>query len=349
MGLKESADVVTKTCMDIKKGENAVVITDNATLNIGWALYDSASEITDEAQIVILDELGSRPLPKFPDKLQSLVKDVDVSVLAAKSMPGELISVRRPWLNMIKERKKRHGHMPNITHDEFITGLMVDYEKNAELTQNVHETLKDARQLRITTRLGTDLTITLNPNYKMLIDNGLYRGKPGDKIWGNIPAGEVFTTPENVEGVAIIDGCFGDGFDTIYGNVARTPVKLDIEKSRIKTVASNHSSLEQSLKRYFAQHPNANQIGEIGIGTNLGFAVANWEHVNMLAGEKDARYVHIAAGNGYADETGAPAERFDAPCHIDGTISGADLIAITAEGKEKVIKINGEFVDEMLK
>lgn len=346
-----AAKTVLKTCLNVRSHEKLVILNDNSTYVIGAALYEVAKEDLnlEDVQWHHLEMLSEkRPFKTFPKQLSKALEDVDVSIYAARSLEGELQTFRRPWIQTMVKNGRRHAHMPNITPDEFKHGINTDYIELSKYTQKIYDVLKDAKKLKVKTEAGTDLEITLNPNWNWLKDDGLYRGKPGDKKWGNLPAGEVFATPENVNGVAVIDGCFGDTF-SYFGNISKTPVTYRIEEGRVTQLSCpNNSELEEKLKDYVVHHENSTIIGEIGIGTNLGFAKSDWEHKTMLGGEKDARYIHIAIGNGFPDESGAPVERFGCPTHLDGTIGEADLAAIFPNGSIKVIKEKGKFTKEML-
>jgi len=53
------------------------------------------------------------------------------------------------------------------------------------------ERVSAARQIRAKTPAGTDLVADLNPNYRWVKTSGII----STAKWGNLPGGEVFTTP----------------------------------------------------------------------------------------------------------------------------------------------------------
>ena len=55
---------------------------------------------------------------------------------------------------------------------------------------------------------------TLNPDYQWLKTSGLI----SPEKWGNLPGGEVFTTPGEVNGTFVIDGVVGDWLCDRYGS-----------------------------------------------------------------------------------------------------------------------------------
>ena len=128
-----------------------------------------------------------------------------VSILAVHVQRNELGS-RMQLTDIVNRRKMRHGHMVNINRQMMLEGMRADFHKVDRLSSKVIDIVRNAKVVRATTVGGSDFTATLNPNYKWLKTSGLISP---DK-WGNLPGGEVFTTPGNVEGTLVIDGVVGD-------------------------------------------------------------------------------------------------------------------------------------------
>ena len=76
------------------------------------------------------------------------------------------------------------------------------YYRVDRISQRVIDLVRVASQVRATTPAGSDFVATLNPDYKWLKTSGLISP---DK-WGNLPGGEIFTTPGEVNGTFVIDG-----------------------------------------------------------------------------------------------------------------------------------------------
>ena len=54
----------------------------------------------------------------------------------------------------------------------------------------------------------------MNPNYKWLKTSGII----SPEKWGNLPGGEIFTTPGEVNGTFVIDGVVGDYLCAKFGS-----------------------------------------------------------------------------------------------------------------------------------
>ena len=92
-----------------------------------------------------------------------------------------------------------------------------------------------ARQVRATTPAGSDFVATLNPDYKWLKTSGLISP---DK-WGNLPGGEICTTPGEVNGTVVVDGVVGDFLCARFGMLTDTPLALEIKKNRLVDQSKN--------------------------------------------------------------------------------------------------------------
>src|SRR4029453_3279243 len=113
---------------------------------------------------------------------------------------------RMELTDIVNRRRMRHAHMVNITRQIMVEGMRADYRKVDRLSSKVLELVQVATEIHATTPAGSDFRATLNPSYRWLKTSGLISP---DK-WGNLPGGEVFTGPGEVNGPFVIDGVVGD-------------------------------------------------------------------------------------------------------------------------------------------
>ena len=52
--LKRSAKMVVETCMDIRRGENVLIVCDPTTGDIGQALHEAANERSDRVLLIVM-------------------------------------------------------------------------------------------------------------------------------------------------------------------------------------------------------------------------------------------------------------------------------------------------------
>ena len=172
--------------------------------------------------------------------------------------------------------------------------------------ENVAPILPNTKQVRATTVGGSNFTATLNPNYKWLKTSGLISP---DK-WGNLPGGEIFTSPVNSHGVFVVDGVVGDYLCQKYGDIQETPLTIEVGNNRIRALQCENNELLEEFRAYTSTDENSNRVGEFAVGTNTACT-----HVigNILQDEKIPG-VHIAFGHPYAEHTG---QNWVSKTHID--------------------------------
>ena len=102
------------TCLGVRPGERAVLITDEEALPIGAALNEQLLAAGAEVTAFVLEDLAPRPLTEFPGIIASAMRGARVSCFAASARPGEL-KARIAMTAIANEERLRHAHMVNIT------------------------------------------------------------------------------------------------------------------------------------------------------------------------------------------------------------------------------------------
>ncbi|WP_135820420.1 aminopeptidase [Halostella litorea] len=291
------AETAVDQCLDLGPDESVAVVTDDKRLPIGESLYEVASEVTDDAVLLRYppgDQHGEEP----PAPVAAAMRDAD----AFLAPTTKSISHTRARGDAC-EAGARGATLPGITEEVFLTGLDADYERIRAECEAMLGKVADADEVRVTTELGTDFTVYPGER-EWRDDHGLIR-EPGS--FSNLPAGEVFVSPETAEGRYVVDGTMmphgllDDGetltFDVEDGQV--TSISDDEIREQVETAAGEVGDAAYNL-------------AELGIGTN----VAVTELVgSVLLDEKAAGTVHVALG----DDAGIGGDT-DAPIHLDGII-----------------------------
>ena len=145
-----------------------------------------------------------------------------VSIFAVDAQKNEL-RTRMQMTDVVNRRKIRHAHMVNIDRRIMLEGMRADFDKVDASACKVWEIASAAhRDSRHAPPAGTDITADLNPNYKWLKTSGII----SPNKWGNLPGGEIFTTPGEVNGTFVIDGVVGDYLCAKYGDLRETPLTI---------------------------------------------------------------------------------------------------------------------------
>ena len=303
--LTPGARNAVRVCLRVQPSERVTVITDEGSIEIAAALVRELEQVGAPYHAFMLEELAKRPLTKLPQEILDDLEQTDVSIFVVKVQRNELQS-RMQMTEVVNRRKIRHAHMVNINRRIMLEGMRADFAKVDRISQKVVDMVGKASQIRAKTAAGTDLTADLNPGYRWLKTSGIISP---DK-WGNLPGGEVFTTPGEVNGTFVIDGVVGDYLCAKFGDLKANPLTIRIEKNRLVSAESPNRELRDDFWAYTHTDENSDRVGEFAIGTNI--------ELKDVIGEilQDEKYpgVHIAFGNPYGEHTGA---QWYSSTHID--------------------------------
>ena len=331
--IEQGVKQAVENCLRVKAGEMVVIITDKETIEIGAALKTAIEKIAGKIQFFVMEDFGERPID-FPKAIGDAIKTADVSVYAAQGAKGELQTFRMQMLKVIEANSKlRHAHMIGITTQIMKDGMCSNYKEIQRISKLVYEKVKNAKKIKVLTEKGSNFVAEFGPELNWMISDGNII--PGQ--WKNLPDGEVFTSPINVNGKVVIDGCLGDFFTERYGSLENTPIIIEVADGQgIKeTIQCNNEELRKELAKYlFETDENSNRIGEFAIGTNTGLTELIY---NLLQDEKYPG-IHIAFGSPLPSKTGA---KWDSKAHVDGVIKDP---SIYVDGE--MIMDKGEFCFE---
>jgi aminopeptidase len=292
-------------CLRIQAHERVCVITDEATAEIAASITHELDLLGAPYRAWWLEDLAPRPLQALPQEILQDLEQSEVSIFAVQAQPNELKS-RMQMTDVVNRRKIRHAHMVNINRQIMLEGMRADFLKVDRLSQKVVEMAQKASQIRATTRAGTDLVAALNPNYRWLKTSGIISREK----WGNLPGGEIFTTPGEVNGTFVIDGVVGDYLCAKFGNLQNNPLTVRIKNNRLMEAHSENRELQDDFWRYTHSDQSSDRVGEFAIGTNIDLK----DVIGQILQDEKYPGVHIAFGNPYGAHTGA---EWDSSTHID--------------------------------
>jgi aminopeptidase len=285
-----------RACLRIQPKEKVTVITDLATSEIAASIVRELRELGVRYNAFVLEELAPRPLTDLPAEILVDMETSDVSIFAVWAQMNELRS-RMQMTDVVNRRKIRHAHMVNINKQIMMEGMRADYAKVDALSQKVLNIVSKAKQIVARTEAGTDFTADMNPNYRWLKTSGIISP---DK-WGNLPGGECFTTPAEVNGTFVIDGVVGDYLCAKYGDLRQNPLTINIVENRLVSAKSNNKELERDFWAYTHTDENSDRVGEFAIGTNIELK----DVIGHILQDEKFPGIHIAFGNPYGVHTGA--------------------------------------------
>ena len=304
--LATAAETAIGQCMALEADESCVVVADDHTSSIGEALYRAASRISDDtllARYPPREQHGEEP----PEPVAAAMSAADV-VLCPTTRSVSHTRARAA----ANEAGARVVTLPGITEEVFATGLDADYGRIARECERVLEAVASADELRVTSPQGTDFTATVDTR-EWRSDTGIVH-ESGEM--SNLPAGEVFVSPETSSGTYVVDGTMMP-----HGLLDRE-IEFVVEDGTVVEVSDDavREELESAAEQV---GEDAYNLAEIGIGTNV--AVTDLVG-SVLADEKATGTVHIAIG----DDAGIGGD-VAAPIHTDGVLREPTVYADGAE------------------
>ena len=303
--LTPGARNAVEVCLRVQPSEKVTLITDEVSKEIAAAIACELDRVGAPYQVWLLEELATRPLVNLPAEILEDLETSQVSLFVVQVQPNELQS-RMQMTAVVNRRKIRHAHMVNINRQIMLEGMRADFRKVDQISTRVVERVRKASRIRATTPAGTELVAELNPSYKWLKTSGIISP---DK-WGNLPGGEVFTTPGEVNGTFVIDGVVGDYLCAKFGDLKENPLTIVVKGNRVSEAHSSNRELQEDFWRYTHTDENSDRVGEFAIGTNIELK----DVIGQILQDEKFPGVHIAFGNPYGEHTGA---QWYSSTHID--------------------------------
>ncbi|PYI77623.1 MAG: aminopeptidase [Verrucomicrobia bacterium] len=294
-----------RVCLQLQRDERITIITDEPTAEIAAALQAEVEDVGSEHSVFVVEHHARRPLTYMPEIILDDLARSQVSIFCAQTQPGEL-AARREMTAAVNHHHIRHGHMVNINRQIMVEGMRADFLAVDALSQRLVERARVSRRISCRTPHGTEFEAELSPKLKWLKTSGLITK---DK-WGNLPGGEIFTSPKNTKGVFVVDGVVGDYLCERYGDLQSTPLIIEVENNRIRSLRSENKDLRDDFRLYTSTDENSNRVGEFAIGTNT----ACTHIIGHILQDEKIPGVHIAFGHPYAEHTGAD---WGSKTHID--------------------------------
>ncbi len=328
LDLMPGARNAVQTCLRLKPEERVTIITDLETIEIAAALAHEIREVGSEHRIFVLEDFAERPITEMPQAILDDLERSHVSVFAAQAQRGELGS-RIAMTSVINRRRIRHAHMVNVDRQCMIEGMRADFLEVDALSTRLIDKARTAKKIHVTSKAGTDLVAEFAPHLKWLKTSGIISP---DK-WGNLPGGEIFTSPWDVNGRFVVDGVVGDYLCRKYGDLRETPLTIEVRNARIAGLECVNRELVDEFRRYIETDENSDRVGEFAIGTNIAVEDVRG---NILQDEKIPG-VHIAFGHPYAEHTG---QNWVSTTHIDCVAPRE--VTVRMDGDE--VMHNGQFL-----
>jgi aminopeptidase len=295
--LGPAVSTVVRRCLQVRPGEDVLVIVDAGTRAIGEALRAEAAAAGADAVLAVMDERatdGTEP----PPTIAAALKACDVFI-APTSRSLSHTTARR----QASDAGARGATMPGVTDDMLARVMAVDFAIMGGRSRAVAGLLKEGSSAVVTCPLGTDLTLDLSGREGIADDGDL----TGPGAFGNLPSGEGFIAPAGGDGRIVAASLAPLG-------LTDEPATLTVAGGRI--VAAEGGLGPEFLSRLTVHGEKGTNLAELGVGTNDRATLTG----NMLEDEKILGTIHVAFG-----ASAGIGGTVSVPIHLDAVVLDATL------------------------
>jgi len=267
--------------VNVKRGESVLVITDTSyPKGVADALLAVGHSEEIDVNVIVI---GPKALRSPSDSLMSAIKGFNVIIqITSTGFGGSLTQLLGKGTRVLC--------LAQVSAEQLVRSLGVDKDKLiADVTYFSDKLIKGSK-MRITTVMGSDLSLNLGSRKVMIEDGVVNKGE-----WDTFP-GVVYTTLEesSAKGTVVVDtsmGWFPIG-GTLTNRMIHTPVTLKITGGKVVDVLGQIGAA--IYKKILSNGgENADVIAEVGVGLNAN----NIASGNILIDEGLYGAAHLGIGH----------------------------------------------------
>jgi leucyl aminopeptidase (aminopeptidase T) len=296
--LGPAVSTVVNRCLEVRPGEEVLVVADRGTRMIGEALRDEARAAGADAVLAVMDERevdGTEP----PRIVAAALAASDVFIAPTTRSISHTVARKRA-----SEAGARGATMPGVTEDMLARMMTGDFDEMAWRSQEVAVLLTESSQAHVTCPRGTDFTLDLSGR-QGIPDDGILT-TPG--VFGNLPCGEGFISPLSGEGQIVVAGTLASV------GIGDEPATLTVTGGQLTAAEGGLATPYIELLR--AHGENGTNLAELGVGTNERAELTG----QVLEDEKILGTVHVAFG-----ASAGIGGTVTVPIHLDVVVLDATL------------------------
>ncbi len=285
--LKKSSQTVIRTCLDIRRADNVLIVCDPTTGEIGQSLHEAAIERTDRVLLIVMPK-GRHHGDEPPVPVANLMRQQSVIIAPTRYSLTHTKAIRQA----LKDGA-RVATMPGMNVEMFTKGgISADFTEIKRKISELSPVLRRRRIVNVKSKNGTDVTFEVNWREWKMDDNGICN-RP--KMLTNLPAGKVFVLPRenSMNGTIVIDGSW-------ESNLIDEPVTFIIEEGLVVDVKGG--AIAASIRQEFgeaARRQNVKQRENVWTVAEFGFGMNPMARLlgNVLEDEKRSGTCYFAIGD----------------------------------------------------
>jgi aminopeptidase len=294
--LANAARRIVESSLGVVAGDRVVVIVDSIRESLGETLAEVARALGATAEVVLLENLVKRPARTLPGPLRDELARAQASILLIGFEEGEW-SMRREIVEMVSKLRLRHAHMVGVGRKALLSAFSVDPQAIVDVTRAVRTRLRPDSVIKLRSAAGSDLEVKLDPAARWQERAGFIR----QGRWENLPSGELFTCPADVNGVFVCDASMGGPIGAAAGVLTRSPIRVEVRGGACRAVQCADRVLSGAIDSAMRAERNADRVGLVILGTNVGIG----EPTGEIAADQNLPGLHLAFGATFKEQTGA--------------------------------------------
>ncbi|MFC1492124.1 aminopeptidase, partial [Nitrospinota bacterium] len=305
MGRMEIANLCVDTCLGIKEGDKVLVVVDRERLEYGEALSAAANLRGAETAVTILPDPKHHEMEPS-EMVVAAMNAADVLIYSLSDL-GIVHFTHSKARQEARERGIRFAGFTPLPPGSHVTPE--DLHATTERVSRLVERLTAADSARVTTALGTDLTMSLKGRKGLGVSPICTEYEPGRGAhMPNYSDAHIAPVEGTAEGTAIIDGMVHQiGF-------VREPLRITIEKGWITDISGGADAAR--LRAVWDQaDENATNLAELGMGT-----VSNALPVGSNLDKRLLGTAHIGIGDSFVH-----GGKVQSNMHMDALMYGATV------------------------
>ncbi|WP_435344503.1 aminopeptidase [Haloarchaeobius sp. HRN-SO-5] len=353
--IREHAEVLVNWSARVEPGDNVIVTVDEGAHDLAVAVAEElgavganmsvqygSSEVTraylrnhdrdfdeDPAHTLAHVENADVALRLGGGRNTSAMADVPAETRQASSkatqkvreawMDTDWVSTLHPTRSLAQQAGMAYEEYQNFVYD----AVLRDWESLAEEMARMKEILDEGSEVRLV-KEGTDITMSIEG--RTAVNSAASVAYDSH----NLPSGEVFTAPYDVEGEVLFD------VPMTFRGKRVSDVRLVFEDDEV--VEHSAAQNEDVLTAILDTDEGARRLGELGIGMNRGIDRFT---DNILFDEKMGDTVHMAVGRAYDANLPEGEPGNDSAVHVDMITDVSEDSFLSVDGD--VVQRNGTF------
>lgn len=201
MDLSAGARSLVEVSLGVEADEVVMILADTPNLEVGRAFVEACGSPGAKGFLLVLDLPGPGLEP--PEPVAAAMKEADAVIMATTRSMSHTIARKEA-----NRAGTRVASIPGITPEMMTEGCLVADHREVEAAMSrAHKALRKAKELRITTTRGTNLSLQVKGRAWITEDTGLCSTRGS---FATFPAGELLIAPleGTAEGSLIVDVLF---------------------------------------------------------------------------------------------------------------------------------------------